>query len=311
MIPKILLPIFLLLNTMAVFGAPLHKARSVAESYTPMLEVGKEWKYTLWHNAVYRPKVDDRQFSLKVEKCDEIDGRKYYYIGYYMDGEKVDGGFGYGSETYLWEDVEARRVYAAYFTEDGGVRNQLFYDFGNPADREASMCVDDAEVRETDYVRFDGTTVHAFQCGDGGRYMLVEGIGFVSSPDYETDPATHCFGNLLTGPTLGPSGDAVLDKIYEVVDGDGNIIYSLPNAYPGALSGVDAATAENVGFTVTGDCIRIDSTAPIGMVTVYSPVGIVVKREVVRATEHVVDTGRLSPGVYIVRVGSKVFKFTI
>lgn len=286
------------------------RAKCTGLSYTPLLELGKEWKYTLWHNAVYRPKMEDREYSLRCEKCEEIDGREYYHVGFYMDGKKVDDDFGYGCETWLWEDIDSHRVYSATFSDEG-VRSKLLYDFDNPANSEAEMRVDSRGLEDMAYIRADGESVHAFKCGDSGRYLLAEGIGFISSGEFESDPYAHCFGNLLTGPTLGPSGDAVIDKIYEVVDGNGDIIYSLPGAYPGVNAGIGSILSADVRISVAEGHVDVEGVSPIGDVTVYSTVGAVVLHDMVDTTEYVIDTTRFSPGVYVVRAGTQLCKFTV
>ena len=92
-----------------LLSQPLSKVSSVEWPYTPMLEVGKEWRYTLWNDIVFGPDDprDEGEMIIRIEDCKEIDGKKYYTLASYVNGEKDEAEYG----TYFSEDCEEKKVY--------------------------------------------------------------------------------------------------------------------------------------------------------------------------------------------------------
>ena len=105
-------------------------AKSQNLPYAPMLELGKEWRYNLYHFNVYRPKEEDRECVLRIEDVVEWDGKQFYSLEQYVDGEKVDHNEWGGG--YLCEDCDNRKIYFGARDYGGGMLTELLYDFADP-----------------------------------------------------------------------------------------------------------------------------------------------------------------------------------
>lgn len=281
--------------------------------YTPLLGSGKEWRYNLYNFAVYLPKKEDKQCVLKVEDVMEVDGKQLYSLAMYDEnGVKIDDESGY-----LWEDNENRKVYKCYFEHDGRVSTNLVYDFADPLNNFSvkSLLAGDIEALWSEYSTLDGEAHNRYhfknQRHSGEEaFQLVEGLGYITSEEYEKDPYSQCVGTLLTGAIGLAAGDCTLPKLYEVVNGDGEVIYSLQAARPGYTS-LDVTGAENENVVIDGNSIMISGIEPIGKVSIFNPVGVLVKEENISGTAGEVSVTDLATGVYVVRTAKISRKFVV
>lgn len=169
---------------------------------------------------------------IRIEDCKEIDGKKYYTLASYVNGEKDEAEYG----TYFSEDCEEKKVYCNYINHTGEINTSVYFDFVNPLKGNISgRDIWDEPIYPTTYEAF-GRSYNAFECGDQKRYRLVEGLGFISSEKLENIDYAQCLGTILTGPILGCTGYCTIPKIYEIVNGAGEVLYYLPSARPGAHS---------------------------------------------------------------------------
>ena len=298
---------FTLLGLFALCFANFLSAQEDA-SYTPMLEVGKEWHYTLWNAIVFGPDdpTDEGEMVIKIEDSREIDNKTYYSVVAYFNGEKDVERYG---NCFLSEDSEERKVYMGFMKPDGKIESSLAYDFVNPSKGEISMMgTMDAPIYPLVYEAF-GKSYNAFECGDQRRYRLVEGLGFISSSKFEKDDYSQCLGTLLDGPTLGCTGYCTTPKIYKIVDGKGETIYYLPSAAPSASAQMIDNNTNDIRITNTA--IEIICAGEIGDLAVYTPTGVQVRNMYVSDTHFSLPLTDFAAGVYILRMAGMSRKFTV
>lgn len=276
--------------------------------YTPMLEVGKEWRYTLWNDIVFEPDdpTDEGEMVIRIEDCKEIDGKKYYTMASYVNGIKDEEGR--ENNRLYSENCEEKKVYSHYKNSKGEIKSSLKYDFMNPLEGNTAIQIVDSPVYPTTYEAF-GKSYNAFECGDQKRYRLVEGLGFISSEKLENIDYAQCMGTILTGPTLGCTGYCTIPKIYEIVNGAGEVIYSLPSARPGASAEMPGSDPESI--EVTELAIEIRSSKPIGDVVVYTPAGTQVRNMHISDNRYSIPLTDYAPGVYILRTNGSSRKFIV
>lgn len=152
-----------------------------------------------------------------------------------------------------------------------------------------------------------GNAYNAFECG---MYRLVEGLGFISASKYEDDPRVQCLGTILSGPTLGISGSYGCEpKVYEIVNGAGKVIYSLPSARPSASAKAIGCESESV--EITADAINLRSNEEIGDVCIYTPTGVQVRGIHVTGTRFCLPLADFAPGIYVLRTAASSRKFIV
>ena len=113
----------------------------------------------------------------------------------------------------------------------------------------------------------------------------------------------------MTGPILGCTGYCTIPKIYEIVNGAGEVLYYLPSARPGASAKMTESDAESID--VSKFAVEIRSSSPIGDVTVYTPAGTQVRNIHVSDTRCSIPLTDFTPGVYILRTNGSSRKFTV
>lgn len=245
----------LMLCCVSLYGA----ARGA--DYQPMLELGKEWRYTV-HDCRRFTDVwyDDFEFKYRVDGVTEIDGKEYYIINEYADCPYEDDKMRlYG---YMREDLEAREVYWRPVTESWyrhiGFNHEgehapdrehdgenLLYAFGN---------YDDGHIirPETGYGHERKLVYAEIEANDGIHrgYMLegdelygcFEGLGLVRRPE-----TVECMGYGDISDLFGfypatTGGGEISPFLYAVVAPDGTEIFSIDKHRPGA--GIDGVGAD-------------------------------------------------------------------
>lgn len=301
----------------SLYGGTIQKVSDTNRlDYQPLLEVGKEWRYTEYHIPVYEPKQDDGESVIRIDGVKELDGVRYYSVEQFQNGELIYDGIEYGGKWHLWEDCDEKKVYSSFVSDDDTVTETvLLYDFADPANRRAET------YRRTynlpyELTRYEGPIgeYNAFYLGDRrnnfSKYLLVEGLGFVTAPEREDIPGQHCFGTLLDGPMAPAAGGCVLPKIYEIVNGDGEVIYYLKSAEPITTS-VRIVERPDVRIYISGTSIVVDAEERIGHIGIYSTVGSCVSAYDVADTHCEIPLSGLSAGCYILKTDTSYRKFIV
>ena len=276
--------------------------------YTPMFEVGKEWRYTQRDYVIYRPQRPDRSSVLRVVDKIEFEGKELFHLQSFWDGGEEPG---YSCwDEYLWEDAENRRImWLANFDKPNARFEMCLWNFNDLKAGEQSkqlFYLSPHTVSECDYEALDG--VHKALRSDEDQHMLVEGLGVIAASD--TQDYYPVYGDRFQFMGPGCSGDCgYLPLLYEIADGDGNVIYSLDSARPGAS--LDAPDFTETTITVSDGGLEIVSGKEIGDVTVVSAAGATVFNGHVADTRFVYATDHLLPGGYILRANGNTRKFTV
>lgn len=281
--------------------------RSEAVAYRPMLELGKEWRYNIKDIGYYGEPHPDREMFIKVEEKIEHDGKEYYRMAEYEDGEQYDVT---DLPIYWWEDVDNRRIWGRFSIDD---ENEfLLYDFVNPADGWYSNTFGEEYEEDTYFFEaFDG--MHRAR-GTKNKYVaLVEGFGVIGYGMRCNDPETPwywCLGDVLAGPIGGCAGNCILPILYEIVNGDGEVVYSLDVARPSS-SVCSIASDSKVSIRVTDGSVEVESGNEIGRMTVVSASGITVFSGEINDRQFTYRTSELAAGVYMVHAGNETKKFIV
>ncbi|MBD5224707.1 MAG: T9SS type A sorting domain-containing protein [Bacteroidales bacterium] len=282
-------------------------SRSTAIPYTHLLEVGKEWKYNIFHGSGLMPEQADEEYSIKITDCVDIDGDKYYSLeeftkSYYRCPDLND--------VYLTEDIENRKVYRVF---KGDTYKELIYDFNDPLKTWGTdMRVSHNDVPIYDVYSYGNNEFNSYIMGeDSNSLRQIEGIGIVSGPDAESNPYWHNPGCLLYPCHPMVASENYLPIVYEVVNGDGEVIYSLDTARPGYLTSAEALSADCETITITDASVEISGSTEIGSVMIFNTLGNVVKNVSVTDTHCSIPTADLAPGVYVVQTAHSRKKFTV
>lgn len=234
------------------------------EDYVPMLELGKEWRYTV-HDCRSFTDVwnDDYEFKYRVDGTTEIDGKEYFIINEYADCPYEEERMRlYG---YMREDLEAKEVYwrrnpeagyghigfwhEGYAVDDREHENEnLLYAFGN---------YDDGHILRPDrtYGHERNLVYSEIEANDGKHrgYMqegdelfgCFEGIGLVQRPETIKFMSYGQVIDLFGFYPVTTGGGAISPFLYAVVAPDGTEIFSIDKHRPGAgLEKVEASNAE-------------------------------------------------------------------
>jgi len=151
------------LEVQAKSGIPASCSGSVNDlpdaplKYTPMLEVGKEWRYTQRDYVVYRPQRPDRSSVLRVVDKVEFEGKELFHVQSFWDEEGEPDDI---RDEYLWEDVENRRImWLVNFDKPDARFDMCLWDFNDLKAGEQSMqlfYLSPSTVSECDYEALDG-----------------------------------------------------------------------------------------------------------------------------------------------------------
>ena len=145
------------LEVQAKSGIPASCSGSAPLKYTPMLEVGKEWRYTQRDYVVYRPQRPDRSSVLRVVDKVEFEGKELFHVQSFWDEEGEPDDI---RDEYLWEDVENRRImWLVNFDKPDALFDLCLWDFNDLKAGEQSMqlfYLSPSTVSECDYEALDG-----------------------------------------------------------------------------------------------------------------------------------------------------------
>lgn len=317
--------------------------KSRGHDYRPMLEEGKTWKYSLvdWTTIIYPTHQPGRQTEYlretKLEGYETINGETYMKLVVYYDGSDTPAES--NPLYYLREDTETGRVYFyphLLFSPEDGV-----YDyFGDPISWEnetiqrwayEEWCLDNAgllydfnatdgrnfsnyETQNESYITLPDGEHRCLLVGRGSMHYgnVIEGIGFTSdSPSIGIKNGSSILG--ISRSCFPTTPDSYYDSyLYEVVNGDGEVIYTDENYRPGwwmGLEGLKVAMAD-AKVSVTADGIAITG-APAAEACLYDMQGRVLSRGITEGGSLTIATAGLSAGVYVLRLGSQTYKVAI
>lgn len=211
--------------------------------YRPMLEVGKEWRYTLHDCAVF---TDDFEPDLKriyrIDGIENVNGKDFYIMNTYTgDAQTPDGNTPYG---YFREDIAEKKVYFLdNFDYDAAPmetwllmkryqkEEYLLYDFIGGE----SQCVAN-ELNVCGNV-YPGFRYESESIDDSyPRYGFFEGLGLVGYPDEKNGVMGSGMYDIL-GFCRVPMGESAryFPFLYEIADGDGTILYQNDLNRPASL----------------------------------------------------------------------------
>ena len=291
-------------NSVTPISGSCYDMPAVPLEYTPMLEVGKEWRYTQRDYAIYKPQSPDRSSILKIVDKLDFEGKELFLMQSFWDGSLTPE---QDSDVYLWEDKENRKVWWMVNFEKPSARfNICLYDFNDFNEGDVTRNLFLGDVTECLYESKYGS--YQAWSDTYGCYKLVEGLGVVGTASAQDFCTTY--GDIFTFMGTGCPGDCgYLPLLYEIADGEGNIIYSLDSARPGAS--VEAPGFTETAITVSDCGLEVISVKEIGDVMIVSATGATVFNGYVADTRFVFMTDHLLPGVYILHTNGNTRKFIV
>lgn len=211
---------------------------------------------------------------------------------------------------YWREDADNRRIWGRFSIDDEN--EVLLYDFVNPPDGWYSNTFGEEYDEDTYFFKaFDG--MHRARGTKDKYFALVEGFGVIAYGMGCNDPETPwygCLGDVLTGPIGGCAGNCILPILYEIVNGDGEVVYSLDVARPNS-SVCSIASEPDISIRVTDEAVEVESAGVIGDMTVVSASGTTVFSGVIDDRQFTYSISGLAAGIYMVRAGSETKKFVV
>lgn len=301
--------------------------RSRGNDYKPMLEQGKTWKYSLVDLAklLYPTWEPDRPTEhireTRLEGYETIDGETYMKMIVYYEGSDTPAEN--NPMYYLREDTETGKIYfrpnydfcdglswenymiQSWTYEDWCLDNTgLLYDFNRTDGRNFSYF---ETIYESSVMLPDGE--HRCLVLDMGSYdkgSVIEGIGFTS----ETRGCS-ILGKSLCAYAATPDS-YYRSYLYEVVNGDGQVIYTDESYRPGWWKGEDSLKdiMAEAKVNVTADGIAITG-APDAEAGLYDMQGRLLGGGHTRNGCLSISTSGMPAGVYVLRIGSQTHKIAI
>lgn len=303
------------------------KQKSCSDSYKPLLEEGKTWKYSLvnWVGIDY----PDYPLEMPVERLREtrlegyetIGDETYMKLNVYYDGESTP-------ETgktmyYLKEDTETGLVtmlpnydFFDLASWEIGPNQRLLYDqmpgylynFKSDDDRHFYRY---KTISETKVSCHDGE--HKCYIVDRGyddntNWYVIEGIGLVSDSERH---GCSILGESFSGFPSTP--DSFYDSyLYEVVNGDGEVIYTNDSRRPGWVYDTDGINDSPVkpNITISTEGILIESISGVEVKLIDAMGRIVSECLTANGITNIHISG-VSSGIYILKVGAETLKFVI
>lgn len=225
-----------------------------SNDYIPMLELGKEWHYTVHDCRRFTDtKQPDYEVKYRVDGVTEIDGKEYFIINEYdyspWNGDRMQ------TYCYMREDIANKTVYlrdcpdysghigiwddSMCCNRDEEVILYNFSDYDNQVLYRRSM-YSDGEMVAAQIEANDG--IHrGYMSANYEQFGCFEGLGLVKRPE------TVCwmyYGDIcdLTGfYPISTGGGVISPFLYAVVAPDGTEIFSCDKHRPGAgIEGVQA-----------------------------------------------------------------------
>lgn len=257
------------MKKVVVIDNTMRKAPLLANDYKPLLEEGKEWHLT---SACWFPQDNPTQSIeiLKLEGTKIIDDEEYHILNLYH-GTDPDNLTFLWPMAYLKEDTEARKVWVKmhYLSDSDEYScplyplNQIIGDFGNDLiydftytentylagvnENEAPDALKYTYGEETELVCNDGIHhgVTILERGDVSPYSIIEGIGLIGKGRQGS-----CYLLYYGDSFVSSHFEYQWPYLYEVVSGDGEIIYRDDDRAPGFAGAISAKTDSNAAVRV-------------------------------------------------------------
>lgn len=315
--------------------------RSRGNEYRPLLEQGKTWKYSLvdWTTIFFPTFNPENQTEhlreTRLEGYETIEGETYMKLVVYYDGSDTPA-----EENplyYLREDTETGRIYFyphVWISPDEG---ELFYDgISWEAGHNQQWIYDEWCLGSPgllyDFAATDGHNFSVYETTDESYVILpdgehrcllvsrgsanvgsvIEGIGLTSEEiDCGVRAGSSILGISMSGRLSYP--DSYYDSyLYEVVNGDGEVIYTndsyRPGWWQGEVSLTDIMTEARVSVTTDGIAITGAPDAEAGL---YDMQGRLLSGGHTRNGCLTISTSGMPAGVYVLRIGSQTHKVAI
>lgn len=226
--------------------------------YVPMLEVGKEWRYTV-HDCRSFTDVwnDDYEFKFRVDGKTEIDGKEYFVINEYAECPyEEDTMRPYG---YMREDLDTKTVFWRVSTEwpyrhigfpqsadwfDRG-KEYLIYSFDN---YDLNQIIHPVKTygheRNLIYTEIEANDgIHRGYMLEGDEeFGCFEGIGLIMRPEKTECMWYYGICDLTGFYSLTWGGGEISPFLYAVVAPDGTEIFSNDKHRSGA--GLESVSAD-------------------------------------------------------------------
>lgn len=199
-----------------------------SEAYKPFVKPGKTWRYKLvddyaWWSEDGKGGPDDLM-DISIGQPVQIDSAEWHpvYLRQYSKNP-TDSVEPFG---YLKEDLDAKIVYWKANEENQYNHNvalnypasNILYDFDNGATPEFVWL----GYPDKGWIEFEGVKYYGF-VNQNFDIILVERLGLVDKTDVECKHGTTIFG--FPPLPAGAPGYLYIPYIYEVTDGEGNILY--------------------------------------------------------------------------------------
>lgn len=279
---------------------------AMAESYTPLVREGVRWECDIYKGNL--TECTTQPYSIEFKGDTLVEDVLYKKCIVVMDNdttvvslvrENLDEKKVY---TRLTSNYKDRIPYNSYAFIDNGEDEYLLYDFTNilstPVWKNGEWNVDCAKSGEN--INVGGT-----QCRQTGLYstdgnllyMIIEGVGFVNCLG---GGVSYGAGTVIDfpGDDMATALSTAYSRFIRLVDYDGNVLFQSP------LAGIDEIAADKSSFAVevNGGAITVRTDGE-GAVEVIDLTGRAVATAGIGADGVAqVETGRLTGGVYIVRV---------
>lgn len=289
-----------------IFEAPLLDA--AAERYKPFVETGKTWRYKLsddycWTSEDGKKCPDDQmEISIGPSMADAEEWHPLYLRQQSVNPEEDIEPYGY-----VREDLSSKKVYwkanenVPY--EFSIALNQpcynILYDFGDANNPETVWPVVGAAEGwfEAEGARYNGFMLE--------RLVLAERIGLVEKLETKNYEGSTILG-VPELPAGGP-GYLFIPYIYEITDGEGNILYQKPQNRPSAS--LDDKLRDAMAISVAAGRVSFSGEAGIPL-EITNMQGIAVWSGSTDAAGHALSAS-LARGAYVVKHGTGATKVLV
>ncbi len=336
-------PLLLAMSYFIATATGLCGENTGAGEYKPLLEQGKTWRYSTvdWTTIQYPTfnpgSPTERVKEARLEGYETINGETYMKLNTYCYDEDLaeyynDPKYPEYNNTmyYLREDTEAGKVYFYpnedfwdYISWEHWI-NQLWiyeewclnepgllYDFKSTDGHNFSVY----DTKEISPVTLTDGDHRCFIIDENYRrdiYRIIEGIGLTGMGKHAAySEGCSILGISMSGRPAFP--DPYYDSyLYEVVNADGEVIYSDDGYRPGwwrAAVGITDAVAQ-AKVNVSADGIIITG-APDMEACLCDMQGRVLEQRPTQGGSLTLSTAGLAHGVYLLRLGSKTYKIAV
>lgn len=311
------------------------KSSSSSTHYTPLMEIGKSWKYRLIDECgIEELRTPAKDWMLRVDGTREIDGDQWFIVNAY---ERAIGEDSYKTPVtyaYVHEDVALRQVrvlaseavgalptkydpitHYPNFNTAAPEKGALVFDFINP---ENSAVVRESKYGFTDdwsYLTPAGNTLKGFATS---KLAMIEGLGLMQK-------ATATNENLSQYPVAGSflgeriiylagfQGGDYKAMLYEIAAPNGTILYSYDKNRDLETNDIAEVDKNNTSISIEGDqvVITVANGSAIGNIQVVNEAGIVVRDFQISTSRYIFNVTGYSPGVYLIRAAGIVRRIAV